>query len=399
MHPLYKSVFENRLNLLKQQGHYRYFQDVNKSAKHFPKFYYDDENGKKCSAVNWCSNDYLCLSIDEEVISKLSFTAHHSGVGSSGTRNISGTTGFHKQLEEAIAALHEKESAIIFNSAFLANYSSLSTLGKALPGAVFISDEKNHASIIEGLRNCQKIIFRHNDVSHLEFVLQSLSLETPKIIVFESVYSITGEVAKAAEIVALAKKYHALTYVDEVHAVGLYGISGAGKIAELGLLHDIDIINGTFAKAFGTMGGYIAADDTLTDFLRSYGSGFIFTTSLPPAICSATLKSIQLVRERYDLRKKFHDHVNLLRKILVDAGIHFYQNQSHITTVTIGSSKQCKIVSDVLLKKYGIYLQPINPPTVAEGEACLRIIVTPRHTLQEMHHLAASLSKVLHDYA
>ncbi len=259
MNGYYKDIINQKLALLKQQGNYRYFQDVNKSARHFPRFYYDDEKQQKKSAINWCSNDYLCMSIHEDIISKLSFTAHHSGVGSSGTRNISGTTGYHKQLEQAIAGLHNRDAAIIFNSAFLANLSTLATIGRSFPGLVFLSDERNHASIIEGIKSsgCAKQLFRHNDVQHLEEILIALPANQPKLIVFESIYSISGNVAPVKEITALAKKYNALTYVDEVHAVGLYNGNGAGVVASLQLQQQVDIINGTFAKAFGTLGGYI----------------------------------------------------------------------------------------------------------------------------------------------
>ncbi len=395
----YRNIISEKLEQLKHQGSYRYFQDVNKSAKHFPRFYFDDEQGKKKSAINWCSNDYLCMSIHEEVISKLSFTAHHSGVGSSGTRNISGTTGFHKQLEEAIASLHKKDAAIIFNSAFLANLSALATLGRAFSNTIFISDERNHASIIEGIKSsgCEKKIFRHNDVQHLEEVLKGIPVEQPKIIVFESIYSISGSVALVKEIVALAKKYNALTYADEVHAVGLYNSNGAGIIAQENLQDEVDVINGTFAKAFGTLGGYIAAETLLADYLRSFSSGFIFTTSLPPAICSATIKSIELVKQHEDWREQFHQSVNQLRSLFNEYKIPFQQNASHITSVPIGDNKVCKVIADKLLNDFGVYLQPINPPTVKEGEACLRITVTAKHREENMKQLAVALSTLLHE--
>lgn len=399
MNAHYRQTISDKLDTLKQQGNYRYFQDVNKSARHFPRFYFDDETGKKKSAVNWCSNDYLCMSIHEEVISKLSFTAHHSGVGSSGTRNISGTTGYHKQLEESIANLHGKEAAIIFNSAFLANLSTLATLGRAFSNAVFISDERNHASIIEGIRSsgCKKAVFKHNDMLHLEEVLSALPAEQSKIIVFESVYSISGNVAPVKEITALAKKYNALTYIDEVHAVGLYGDTGAGIAAQNGLQNEVDIINGTFAKAFGTLGGYITTDAMMADYLRSFASGFIFTTSLPPAICSATIKSIELVTQNNEWRVQFHGAVKKLRALLADKQIPFHNNASHVTAVHIGDNTRCKAIADKLLNEFGVYLQPINPPTVKEGEACLRITVTAKHTEADMHQLVNALSIVMHE--
>jgi 5-aminolevulinate synthase len=399
MNELYQQIFSDKLNHLKQRGNYRYFQDVNKSAKHFPRFYFDNELGEKKSATNWCSNDYLCMSIHEDVISKFSFTAHHSGVGSSGTRNISGTTGYHQQLEKLIGELHNKESALIFNSAYIANLSSLATLGRAIPNAIFISDERNHASIIEGIRSSgnKKIVFNHNDTTHLEKILSSLPLELPKIIAFESVYSIHGHLAPIREIVALAKRYNALTYVDEVHAVGLYSQHGAGLAAAENLQYEVDFINGTFAKAFGTIGGYVAADNMIVDFLRSFSSGFIFTTSLPPAICSATIKSIELVKQNNQWREQFHQSVIQLRKAFDSYGIAYPANTSHITTVTIGDSSKCKWIADKLLIDFGVYLQPINPPTVRDGEACLRVTVTAKHTPAQIEHLAASLSTLLHE--
>ena len=287
----YNSLFAEKIRLLKKEGNYRYFLDVNKSAQHFPRFYYEDEQGVRKMAVNWCSNDYLCMSVHEEVISKLSYVAHRSGAGSGGTRNISGTTIYHRELETTLAGLHKKEAALLFNGAYTANVTALSTIGKSLDNCSFISDEHNHASIIEGIRSsgCDKQIFRHNDVEDLERKLQAIDSTRPKIIVFESVYSMSGDVAPVKDIVTLAKKYKALTYIDEVHAVGLYGEDGGGITSALGVSHEIDIINGTLAKGFGVLGGYIAASRNIVDVVRSYGSGFIFTTSLPPAICGAEI--------------------------------------------------------------------------------------------------------------
>ena len=274
----YNNILNNHLTGLKQAGSYRYFLDVQKSAQHFPRFYYETESGEKKAATNWCSNDYLCMSIHEEVIGKLCLIASRSGSGSGGTRNISGTTNYHRELERTLATLHKKEAALLFSGAYLANLTTLSTLGKLLPDAVFISDERNHASIIEGIKasGCDKKIFRHNDLADLENILSSLEKDIPKIIVFESVYSINGTVAPVEDIILLAKKYHCLTYSDEVHAVGLYGSDGGGITSMLGLQSGIDIINGTLAKGFGVIGGYIAASQTIADAIRSFGSGFIF---------------------------------------------------------------------------------------------------------------------------
>jgi 5-aminolevulinate synthase len=394
----YNTYLSAKINELKETGSYRYFLEVNKSAQHFPHFHYGNDEGVQRSAINWCSNDYLCMSTHEDVIAKLSFTSHRSGAGSGGTRNISGTTIHHKELEQTLAAWHEKENALIFAGAYLANVTALQTLGRHIPDLVFISDERNHASMIEGMRAVpnQKIIFRHNDLSHLEEILKSLPAERPKLVAFESIYSITGTVAPVRKIIELAKKYQALTYVDEVHAVGLYGAAGAGILQQEGLQKEVDIINGTLSKAIGVFGGYIAASQTIIDFIRSFGSGFIFTTSLPPAVCSAANKSIQVIREDASLQKAFHDNVQQLRQTLRQAGVVFNENQSHITSIPVKDARHCREVAHRLLHEQGVYLQPINYPTVPKGEECLRIIITAKHQPKHINHLAYSLQKVLH---
>ncbi len=393
----YNSFFESTLQQLKDNGSYRYFLEVNKSAQHFPQFYYTNKEGVQRSAVNWCSNDYLCMSTEEEVIAKLGFVTHRSGAASSGTRNISGTTIYHRELENTLAAWHKKEAALLFNGAYQANVTTLQTLGRHIPELVFISDERNHASLIEGMRvtGNTKRIFRHNNTSHLEEILASLPLEQPKLIVFESVYSISGTISDVREIVALAKKYNALTYVDEVHAVGLYGETGAGIFEQEGLLEQVDILNGTLSKAIGVFGGYIAASNVIVDFIRSYGSGFIFTTSLPPAVCSAANKSIQLIQRNAEWRQNFHDNVQLLRNALRENNVEFIKNDSHITAVPVRDAVRCRQVANELLDKQAVYLQPINSPTVPKGEECLRIITTAKHQPKHINHLAYSLSKIL----
>jgi 5-aminolevulinate synthase len=337
------------------------------------------------------------MSTHEEVIAKLSFTAHRSGTGSSGTRNISGTTNYHKELEDVLAAWHKKEAALLFNGAYQANVTTLQTLGRQIPELIFISDERNHASLIEGMRATKnrKIIFRHNDTAHLEEVLSSLPSEQPKLVVFESVYSINGNVAPVREIVSLAKKYNALSYADEVHAVGLYGKTGAGMFEQGGLQDEIDIINGTLSKAVGVFGGYIAASSVIIDFIRSYGSGFIFTTSLPPAVCSAAIKSIQLIQQHPQWRQSFHSNVQVLRQALQQNDVVFAANASHITSVPVRDANLCRVIARELLDQQGVYLQPINYPTVPQGEECLRIIVTTKHQLKHINHLAHSLKKIL----
>lgn len=395
----YNNIFQQKLNHLKEQGAYRSFLEVNKSAQHFPKFYYRNNEGVQRSAINWCSNDYLCMSTHEEVIAKLSFVAHRTGTGSSGTRNISGTTIHHIELENTLANWHKKEAALLFNGAYQANVSTLQTLGKHIQNLVFISDEYNHASIIEGIKAAdnEKKIFKHNNVEHLEEILQNIPFNQPKIIVFESVYSMAGTIAHVKQIIALAKQYNALTYIDEVHAVGLYGATGAGILEQENLQNQIDIVNGTLSKAIGVFGGYITASKTIVDFIRSFGSGFIFTTSLPPAICAAANKSIQLIQRDYELRNSFFEKVKLLRSVLTENVVQFTENNAHITIVHIGEAKHCKQLANDLLQLQGVYLQPINFPTVPKGQECLRIIVTPKHQPKHIHHLAYSLKKLLYE--
>jgi 5-aminolevulinate synthase len=395
----YNRILSTQLEQLKQDGAYRYFLDIHKSAQDFPRFYYKDEHDSEKAAINWCSNDYLCMSVHQEVIDRFTFVANHSGVGSGGTRNISGTTIYHRELENVLANLHKKEAALLFGGAYLANITTLSTLGRLFASAIFLSDEKNHASLIEGMRagGCKKIIFRHNNAAHLEELLKELPADQPKIIVFESVYSIQGTIAPVAEILSLAKKYNCMTYLDEVHAVGLYGDDGGGIASQLGLQNETDIINGTLAKSFGVIGGYIAASKTIADAIRSFGSGFIFTTSLPPAVCAAGTNSVELVRKDHALRKLFHGKVTLLRDMLKQHGIEYSENPSHITPVHIGNSTLCKKIADRLLREFGVYLQPVNFPTVKKGEECLRIIATVKHDKEEMLHLARSLQVILRE--
>jgi 5-aminolevulinate synthase len=393
----YQHILQTKLGQLKQSGSYRYFLDVDKSAALFPRFFYTSEAGVTQTAINWCSNDYLCMSVNSALAETLSKVTKRSGTGSGGTRNISGTTIYHRQLETALANLHQKEAALLFNGAYLANLTTLQTLGKLLPNALFVSDERNHASIIEGIKasGCEKIIFRHNDTQHLEQLLQTEAGNRPVIVVFESVYSISGTVAPIKDILALAKQYNCLTYIDEVHAVGLYGATGGGLTEELGLQDEVDIINGTLAKGFGVIGGYIATNATIADAIRSFGSGFIFTTSLPPAICATALQSITLLQKDEALRTHFHQNVQQLRQVLQSYGIPFGGHDSHITPVHIGDASLCKQLADRLLQEYGLYLQPVNYPTVPLGEACLRIVVTAKHTMADIQYLAESLADVL----
>lgn len=394
----YQQLLKDQLAQLRKEGTYRYFLEVNKSAQHFPRFTYQDVKGDHQYAINWCSNDYLGLSSEEVLISRLGFVAHRSGTGSGGTRNISGTTNYHKELEGLLANWHQQEAALLFNGAYQANVTTLQTLGRQIPGLVFFSDERNHASIIEGMRGCrnEKKIFAHNDMEQLERLLQQVPVEQPKLIVFESVYSMSGTIAPVRQIAALARKYNALTYVDEVHAVGLYGPTGAGILEQEGLQFAIDIINGTLSKAIGVFGGYIAASSVMVDFIRSFGRGFIFTTSLPPAICAAAASSIRLIQDDQERRSFFFANVQHLRRSLTEHDVDFIPNPSHITIIPVGDATRCRELAKQLLQEQGIYLQPINFPTVPVGEECLRIICTAKHSSKHIHHLAWSLKKLMH---
>jgi 5-aminolevulinate synthase len=395
----YTSILQDRVNALKAAGLYRSFLPVQKQAATAPRFSYTDANGQDRTAINWCSNDYLNMGVHPDVIAALQDTAAEAGAGSGGTRNISGTTTWHRQLEARLALLHQTEKALLFNSAYMANLTTLTTLARLLPGLIYISDERNHASVIEGIRGGggEKHIFRHNDMAHLETILQGLPVARPKIIVFESVYSMCGTVAAVNAILTLAYKYNALSYIDEVHAVGLYGRNGAGITATTSCSLQPDIINGTLAKGFGVMGGYIAANAVITDAIRSFASGFIFTTSLSPALCAAAETSIRLVMEDNTIRAGFHEKVATLRHWLKAYDVPFCPNGSHITPIHIGDAVTCKAIAYQLLNDYGLYLQPVQYPTVPKGEACLRIVVTLRHDTADMIYLAESLKAVLAD--
>lgn len=393
---MYDNILNAHLDTLKQSGSYRYFLNVQKSAASYPEFTFDDGEGSRKTAVNWCSNDYLCMSLDADVVQALMNVAAESGVGAGGTRNISGTTIHHDRLESCVADMHRTERALVFGSAFMANVGALETLGKALTNCMILSDERNHASMIEGIKaaRCDKQIFRHNDAEHLESFLKALSPERPKIIAFESLYSVTGSIAPIGRFVELAKRYNALTYVDEVHAVGIYG-RGAGLAAAEGLSGQVDVINGTFAKGFGTVGGYVASRAVVVDYIRSFAPSFIFTTSLPPSLCAATAVSIKKVCSQSGLQEAYQAQVQRLRGFLRERHVPFEDNASHITRIPIGNATRCKAVADVLLHEHGAYLQPINFPTVKHGEECLRLTVTLRHTEEQMRHLASALAQTL----
>jgi 5-aminolevulinate synthase len=389
----YEKKLGDALEAVKSEGRYRVFADVKRRRGSFPKA--DVMSGSASRPITvWCSNDYLGMGQHPNVVAAMHEAIDRVGAGSGGTRNISGTTHYHVELEHELADLHGKEAALLFTSAFVANEAALSTLVQLLPGCVVFSDEKNHASMIAGIRNGRgpKKIFRHNDIGDLEAKLQSVPLATPKIIAFESVYSMDGHVAPIGTICDLAKKYNALTYLDEVHAVGMYGPRGGGIAERDGVMHRIDIINGTLAKGFGVMGGYIAASRTLCDAVRSYAPGFIFTTSLAPVIAAGALASIKHLKSSNTEREKHQERARTLKRRLMAADLPVISGPSHIVPVLVSDPFRCKVLSDVLLNHHGIYVQPINYPTVPRGTERLRLTPSPQHSDDDMDHLVASLT-------
>src|SRR6478735_11085645 len=388
----YQDRFRQHLEALHQEGRYRVFADLKRRCGAYPTADHFAESGTR-GVIVWCSNDYLGMSQNAAVRAAMHEAIEEVGAGSGGTRNISGTTHYHVELEAELADLHGKEAALLFTSAYIANDSTLSTLQRLMPGLVIFSDEKNHASMIEGIRRGggEKHIFRHNDVEHLEELLRKVPVGTPKIIVFESVYSMDGHIAPVAAICDLAQEYGALTYVDEVHAVGLYGLRGGGIAERDGVMDRIDIINGTLAKGFGVMGGYIAASTDICDAIRSYAPGFIFTTSLAPAIAAGAIASIRHLKASHAERERHQERVRALKGRLQAAGLPVMDNPSHIVPILVGDPVLAKRITDGLLDRFAIYVQPINYPTVARGTERLRLTPTPVHSDADIDHLVASL--------
>jgi len=383
----YEDRFRQHLDALHQEGRYRVFADLKRRCGAYP---------TAREVAVWCSNDYLGMSQHPAVRAAMHEAIDEVGAGSGGTRNISGTTHFHVELEAELADLHDKEAALLFTSAYIANDSTLSTIQQLIPGLVIFSDEKNHASMIAGIRRGggTKHIFRHNDVEDLEDKLKKYPRGTPKIIVFESVYSMDGHIAPIAAICDLAEKYNALTYLDEVHAVGMYGPRGGGIAEREGVMHRIDIINGTLAKGFGVMGGYIAGSKACCDAIRSFAPGFIFTTSLAPAIAAGALASIRHLKASNAERERHQERAATLKRRLKENRLPAMDNPSHIVPVMVGDPVHCKAVTDILLERYGIYVQPINYPTVPRGTERMRLTPSPVHTDAQMAHLIASLQEL-----
>jgi 5-aminolevulinate synthase len=392
----YNGIFQAAIDRLHDEGRYRVFIDVLRNKGAFPNARcFAGHNGPKPITV-WCSNDYLGMGQHPSVISAMEEALHDVGAGSGGTRNIGGNTHYHVDLEAELADLHGKEGSLLFTSGYVSNEATLATLGKLLPGCVIFSDELNHASMIAGIRNsgCEKRVFRHNDVEHLEQLLREEDPETPKLIAFESVYSMDGDVAPIAAICDLAERYGALTYLDEVHAVGMYGARGGGISERDDVAGRVTIIEGTLGKAFGVMGGYIAADSRIIDCIRSYAPGFIFTTSLSPVLVAGALASVRHLKQSADERAAQQAGAASLRAKLAEAGLPVMPSVTHIVPVMVGCAVKAKRISDILLAEYGLYVQPINFPTVPRGTERLRFTPGPVHSEAMIDELVGALSEI-----
>jgi 5-aminolevulinate synthase len=392
----YKAAFQRSVEQVRTEGRYRVFADLKRVRGRFPRAVRRRTDGSEQDVVVWCSNDYLGMGQHPAVTEAMRAEVAETGAGAGGTRNISGTTRSAVDLEAELADWHGKEAALLFTSGYVANEATLATLQKILPGLIIFSDALNHASMIAGIRHggCERHVFRHNDLEHLETLLEAAPAEAPKLIAFESVYSMDGDIADLKGTIALARKYGAMTYLDEVHAVGLYGARGAGVAERDGVLDQIDIIECTLGKAIGVMGGYIAADAVIVDAIRSWASGFIFTTSLPPALTAGALASVRHLKAHPELREAHQERAATLKRRFAEAGIPVMPSESHIVPVFVGDPVHTKMISDMLLEEHGIYVQPINYPTVPKGTERLRFTPSPDHDDGMMDDLVRAMDKL-----
>ncbi len=390
----FEAYFRKQLDGLHEEGRYRVFAELEREAGKFPKARRYRADGSVQEVTVWCSNDYLGMGQNPEVIAAMHRVLDECGTGAGGTRNISGTNHHHVLLEKELADLHGKEAALLFTSGYVSNWATLGTLGANIPGLVIFSDAMNHASMIEGIRHsrAEKRIFRHNDPADLDRQLSQFGRGVPKLVAFESVYSMDGDIAPIAAICDVAEKHGAMTYLDEVHAVGMYGARGGGIAERDGVMDRLTIIEGTLGKAFGVMGGYITGSAALVDFIRSFASGFIFTTALPPALAAGAVVSIRHLKESGEERRRQQENVARVRAMLDAKGIPHMPNPSHIVPVRVGNAAKCKWISDILLDDYGIYVQPINYPTVARKTERLRITPSPLHSEADIRHLVGAIN-------